>query len=76
MEQIILIAILGIIALGAVAYPVLVGRERYADPAQLEADIKRYQEAVDAGTVCPRCKQANPADARFCAECGEPLDAD
>ncbi len=76
MEQIILIAILAIIALGAVAYPVLVGRERYADADQLEADVQRYREAVEAGTVCPRCRQANTADARFCAECGQPLDDD
>lgn len=76
MEQIIIIAILAVIALGAVAYPVLVGRERYADSAQLEADIERYREAVAANTVCPRCKQANPADARFCAECGESLGED
>lgn len=76
MEQIILIAILGIIALAAVAYPVLVGRERYADADQLEADIQRYREAVEANTVCPRCKHPNPAEARFCAECGEPLGED
>lgn len=74
MAETILIAILGIIALGAVAYPVLVGRERYADAAELEADIRRYREALAADTVCSRCRHPNPPDARFCADCGRELD--
>ncbi len=76
MSEILMIVILGVIALGAVAYPLLVGRDRYADRAELEADIRRYREALAAGTVCPRCRHANPGDARFCAECGRPLDED
>lgn len=73
MSETILIVILGVIALGAVAYPLLVGRARYADAADLEADIRRYREAVEAGTVCDRCRAANPPDARYCAECGHEL---
>jgi len=73
MQEVILVVILGVIALGAVAYPILVGRERYADAGELEADIRRYREALEAGTVCSRCKQANLPDARYCAECGSPL---
>ncbi len=73
MQETILIVILGVVALGAVAYPVLVGWERFSDAAELESEIRRYREALEAGTVCDRCKNANPADARFCAECGEPL---
>ena len=76
MQEIILIVILGVIALAAVAYPVLVGRERYADADALEADIRRYREALEADTVCARCRHANPPDARFCAECGRALDED
>lgn len=76
MSEILMIVILGVIALGAVAYPLLVGRERYADAAELEADIRRYREALAAGTVCPRCRHPNPGDARFCAECGRALDED
>lgn len=74
MWEILLIVILGVIALGAVAYPLLVGRARYEDAAELEADIRRYREALAAGTVCPRCRHPNPADASFCAECGRALE--
>ena len=76
MSETILIAVLGIIALGAVAYPVLVGRERYTDEAELEADILRYREALAADTVCSRCRHPNPPDALYCAECGRELDED
>jgi ribosomal protein L40E len=76
MQETIVIVILGVIALGAVAYPMLVGRERFEDAETLDAEVRRYREAMAAGTVCDRCKQANPVDARFCGECGEPLDED
>ena len=76
MQETLLVVILGVIALAAVAYPVLVGRERYTDPDALESDIRRYREALEAGTVCGRCRHANPPDARFCAECGRDLDED
>ena len=75
MSEIILIVILAVIALGAVAYPVLVGTARYEDAGDLEADIQRYRSALDAGTVCPGCRHPNDAEARFCGECGRDLDA-
>lgn len=74
MSEILLIVILGVIAIGAVAYPVLVGRARYADDAELEADVRRYRDALAAGTVCAGCQNANPPEADFCAECGRELD--
>lgn len=74
MSEALLIAVLALIALGAVAFPVLVGRERYSDPEELEADIQRYREALDAGTVCPRCRAPSPPGARFCQECGHALE--
>ena len=74
MSELLLILILGVIALGAVAYPVLVGRARYDDASELEADIRRYRDALAAGTVCPGCQCANPPDAGFCAECGRELE--
>ena len=73
MSEILMIVILGVIALGAVAYPVLVGRVQYADAEELEEDVQRYRTALAAGTVCPRCRHPNAADARFCAECGRAL---
>lgn len=73
MSEAILILILGIIALGAVAYPLLVGRARYVDADDLEADIRRYRKALAADSVCGRCKHANPPDGRYCAECGHEL---
>jgi hypothetical protein len=74
MSEIMMVVILGVIALGAVAYPLLVGRARYEDGAELDADIRRYREALAAGTVCSRCRSPNSADASFCGECGRVLD--
>lgn len=74
MSEIIMVLILGVIAFGAVAYPLLVGRARYDDAAELDADIQRYRSALAAGTVCPRCRSPNSPEARFCAECGRALD--
>jgi ribosomal protein L40E len=73
MTEYLIVAILGLIALGAVAYPFLVGTSRYEDAAEFEADLLRYREAVAAGTVCARCRAANPPDSRFCTECGREL---
>jgi hypothetical protein len=39
----------------------------------IELEVQRYRAAVRAGTVCSRCGQANPADSRFCFECGAGL---
>lgn len=69
----VLVVVLGLIALGAIAFPLLVGRERYDGAEDLEADIARYREALEAGTVCGHCRQANPADAAYCGDCGRPL---
>lgn len=76
MTEYLVIIVLGVIALGAVAYPLIVGTSRYDDDAALDADVARYRDAVAAGTVCARCRAANPEGARFCTECGRPLDAD
>ena len=73
MSEMLLVAALGVIVLAAVAYPLVAGRARYQDPAALEADVARYRAALDAGTVCPRCRFANQAASRFCAECGSEL---
>ena len=76
MSELIVIVALGVIALGAVTYPLLAGHARYPDRTALEADLARYREAVHADTVCPRCVAANPAGSRFCAECGRELEPD
>ena len=76
MTETLVIIVLGVIALGAVAYPLIVGTSRYADEAELDDDVARYRDAVAAGTVCARCRAANPAGSRFCTECGRPLTED
>ncbi|HEX6938466.1 MAG TPA: zinc ribbon domain-containing protein [Longimicrobiales bacterium] len=43
------------------------------DDAALDREVERYREAVRAGTVCARCRFANPAGSRFCADCGRRL---
>ncbi len=74
MSQTILIAVLALIALGAVAFPVLAGRERYLDNRAFEADLRRYRNALRAGTLCEACRTANPEGSRYCAECGRSLE--
>jgi hypothetical protein len=39
----------------------------------VELEVQRYRAAVRAGTVCTKCGQANPADSKFCFECGTAL---
>jgi hypothetical protein len=39
----------------------------------IEREVARYRTALRAGTVCPWCGEANPADARFCFRCGRPV---
>lgn len=46
---------------------------RQRDPAETEALIARYRQALRDGTVCRRCGRANPAGSRYCAECGRRL---
>ena len=89
--EILVIAIIALVAIGAVARPFFRRGVRYdphidpVDPADasahafgddaLEAEIAAVREALRAGTVCRACAQANPAGSRFCAECGKPLAA-
>lgn len=40
---------------------------------EIEAEVRRYREAVRAGTVCRKCGQANPPDSAYCFECGARL---
>jgi hypothetical protein len=40
---------------------------------ELELEVQRYRAALRAGTVCNKCGQANPAESRFCFDCGAPL---
>jgi ribosomal protein L40E len=73
MTDYLVVLILGLVAAGAVAFPFLTGPQRYDDAGDLEADIRRYREAVAAGTVCGRCRAANPPGSRYCGECGREL---
>jgi len=41
----------------------------------LEAEVARYRDALLANTLCRRCGEANPTDAKFCGECGKALAA-
>lgn len=43
------------------------------DEAWLDREVERYREAVRAGTVCGRCRFANPPGSRYCADCGTRL---
>jgi len=40
---------------------------------QLDAEVKRYQQAIKSATLCERCLTANPPKSSFCAECGKAL---
>lgn len=73
MSEYLIVIVLGLIAVGAVAFPFIVGRGRYDDEAELEADVQRYREALRAGTVCGHCREANPPDSHFCRACGRAL---
>lgn len=75
MSEYVLVIVLGLIAVGAVLFPLLVGRKRYASAAELEADVERYRAALREGTVCSGCRGANPGGSRFCGDCGRELDA-
>lgn len=76
MTEYIVVFIVGLIALGAIAFPFIIGIARYNDEAELEADIRSYRDAVAAGTVCDDCRAANPPGANFCTECGRELEGE
>jgi hypothetical protein len=73
MTEYLVVMILGLVVLGAVAFPFLAGTTRYQDPADLDADIRRYREALVDGTLCARCREANPRGSRHCQDCGRAL---
>lgn len=76
--DILLIGVLALAAIALVAYPLLRPGRRPAGPedAALEAEVARYRAALRAETVCPKCLEANPADSRYCADCGRALRED
>ena len=73
MSDYLIVFVLTAVALGAIAFPILVGRRRYLDPADLDADVERYRRALRHGSVCARCRQANAPESEFCGECGHAL---
>ncbi|HEX7050562.1 MAG TPA: zinc ribbon domain-containing protein [Longimicrobiales bacterium] len=79
MESVI-IALLVVAAAAAVSWPLAEQRRgRWARPpsplaeAALDEAVGRYRVALRAGTVCSRCRFANPSGSRFCADCGRRL---
>jgi hypothetical protein len=76
MTEYLVVIIVGLIAAGAIAFPFLAGVARYDDDAALDADVLRYRDALRAGTVCSRCRAANPPGSRFCTECGRELEGE
>lgn len=73
MSEYLVVVVLVLLALGAVLFPLLVGRERYGSEAELESDLERYRLALREDTLCRHCRAANPPGSRFCAECGREL---
>ena len=75
--EIAIIGALVLVALVAVLVPAVRGgggsASALADDADIENEIARYREALRADTMCRRCGQANPADAKYCYECGRKL---
>jgi hypothetical protein len=43
------------------------------DDAAIDAEVERYRVALRAGTLCGRCRYANPGGSNFCADCGRPI---
>ncbi len=67
---------IGLAALAFAAYPLLRRHEdapRAGDERALDRLVDDAGVALAAGTVCPRCYAANPADSRFCGTCGASL---
>ena len=71
METVVILTVV-ILALVLVVTP-LVRRDRqpagYA-PADLDADVARYHEAMRADTLCAHCAEASPPGSRYCMRCG------
>ena len=71
MEMLIIVTVV-LIALAVVLAPLLRKEKQPAayTPAELDADLARYREAMRTGTVCPRCAEASPPGSRYCMRCG------
>ena len=72
-------ALMVMAALAAIAWPII--RRNTADAALLNDDalerrIAGYRAALRTGTVCERCLCDNPANAKFCMECGHHMKQD
>lgn len=50
--------------------PVTASGPVFTDDASIEAEVERYRAALRAGTLCGRCRYANPAGSSYCADCG------
>ena len=70
MSEYVIVVVLVLVAVGAVAFPLLVGVSRYGSDEELEVDVERYRSALRAGTVCGQCSEANEAGSSYCRECG------
>lgn len=73
MTEYLIVAVLGLVTLGAIAFPFVTGIARYQDRGDLEADVRRYRAALAADTVCSRCRAASAPGSRFCIDCGHEL---
>jgi hypothetical protein len=72
----IVIAVIVLAALAAVLWPLLKRDPRQPvsmDDETLENRIADYRAALKADTVCDKCLRDNPANAHYCAECGNLL---
>jgi predicted amidophosphoribosyltransferase len=71
--------LLGLVAAGVIAYPLLPGRTiRQPAPAVSDADIERAvrdlrQARGRAGLICPSCGKGYEEGDRFCVQCGSTL---
>lgn len=47
--------------------------ESHVETDDVEREVLRYRAALRAGTLCPKCGQANPAESVYCSDCGKRL---
>lgn len=83
--EIFIILLIAVAGVAAVIVPIVRGGDtprrapamgpRFSDEAALDAEVERYRAALRAGTLCGRCRFANPGGSNFCADCGRPLGA-